>query len=824
MTGPDGPTGTGAVGAGDERGDGRADLADWAEAAVSDDVFPIDDDLEPGDPGPGDPGPGDPGPGDPGPGDPGPGDPGRGGGQGNVSGAFPDGDDAGDTDTGPEGTGETSVAGAGQERGGPRSDHPDGTDGTDGTARTDGTEETEDAGRPDGTIAEAGVEAEAVAEADDATQSGRVGRGVVVPEVSDAGDRPDVGRATAVMAVGTTLSRATGVLRIFALAYALGSKQLADAYNLANTMPNIVHDVVLGGILSATFVPVFVERLTTRSEDEAWDAVSAVVSVTMIVIAVASLLFVVVASPLVHVTTSLNHGAGAAQERRVATDLLWLFVPQLTCYGFISLGTALLNARRRFGAPMFTPVANNVVLIVVLLVFGTTVRHASVGGVDHNSGQLLLLGLGTTAGVVAQAALMIPSLRRAGLHLRWKPDFRHDAVRTILRLSGWTFGLVVTNQIALVVVLALSEKVGTGAVTAYTYAYIFFQLPYGVVAVSIMSATAPELTAHWARGDFVAFRRRMGTGLRAMLAIIIPAAAGEVILSRPLVALVLGHGAAHGTTAQTAVALAMLALGLPGFCVFLYAVRVLQSVQDLRAAFWLYAFENVVNIVLAVALAGHYGVRGIALSISLAYSVGAVVALGFVRSRVHGLGGDLVGGPLGHVLLATCALVVASALGSNVSGSETTFGLLGRVALGAGAGAGAYVLAAGGLAERAARRRRRARLGGGGGGGGGGGRAGGGRGVGGIGPGGGSGGGGGGGGGDGRSRDGDARRAGGRPQPDGRGHPPRPRPVVVRRRRPGAPPPPVPLPPAGRPPLRPTRLGPTRPPEPGRSPHDGPGL
>jgi hypothetical protein len=230
----------------------------------------------------------------------------------------------------------------------------------------------------------------------------------------------------------------------------------------------------------------------------------------------------------------------------------------------------------------------------------------------------------------------------------------------------------------------------------------------------------------------------------------------------------------------------MLSLGLPGFCVFLYAVRVLQSVQDLRSAFWLYAFENGVNIVLAVLLAGHFGVRGIALSISVAYTVAAVVALAYVRTRVQGLGGDILGRPLGHVLLSTGALVVATVLGSNVSGSESTLVLFGRVALGFVAGAAAYVLAAGGLAERAARKRRAA--------------------------------------------------ARGAPPPDEPGPPSPPRPTGIRirrdggeprgphRRRPGAPPRPEPLPPAGRPPLRPTRLGPTRAPDAGRSPHDDAGL
>jgi putative peptidoglycan lipid II flippase len=343
------------------------------------------------------------------------------------------------------------------------------------------------------------------------------------------------------------------------------------------------------------------------------------------------------------------------------------------------------------------------------------------------------------------------------LRLTWKPDFQHEAVRTIIRLSGWTFGLVVANQVALIVILTLAGRV-EGAVTAYTYAWTFFQLPYGVVAVSIMSATAPELTALWSRGNLVAFRRRMATGLRTTLAIVVPAAAGELVLSHPLVALLLAHGATPAAaTVPTATALALLALGLPGFCVFLYVIRVLQSVQDLRSAFWLYVIENGINIVAAVALVGPLGVvRGIALSITLAYTISAVAALSHLRTRVHGLDADIVVKPLAHVALATVALVVAAALGSNISASETSLGLLLRVVVGAVAGGGAFVLTAG-------------LLGGG------------------------------------------TRRPPPRQGPPRQGPPPPSEPPPRgRRHRPGLPPRPTPLPPAGRPPHRPTRLGPTR--------------
>jgi putative peptidoglycan lipid II flippase len=624
------------------------------------------------------------------------------------------------------------------------------------------------------------------------------------PTAPASGASKSVTRSTTVMAVGTSLSRLTGVVRTAAVAYALGSLFLADAYNLANTIPNIVTDIVLGGIVSATFIPVFVERLSTRDENEAWEAISAVTSVTLVVIAGATVIFMMLSPLLIDAMTALNHSPGAGQSRHVATDLLILFVPQLACYGVISLATALLNTRRRFGAPMFAPIANNVVVIVVLFWFGTSVRHRSLAGVASHRGQLILLGLGTTIGVVAQAALLVPSLRRAGLLLRWRPDIHHEAVRTVLRLSSWTFGLVVANQLALLVVLVMSEKVGAGAVSAYTYAYAFFQFPYGIVAVSIMAATAPELTSHWSTGDIVAFRRRMTVGLRAMLAIIVPAAAGLIVLARPAVALLLGHGASTtARTVPTATSLAMLALGLPGFCVFLYAIRVFQSVQDLRSAFWLYVVENGINIVLAVALAGPLGVRGIALSIAIAYTAAAAVAIERLRTHVTSIDTRVLAKPLGGVLVASAALVVAAALASNVTASQHGLGLLVRVVLGVAAGAVAYFLAAALLAALRARRTRRT------------------PGIG-QGP---------------PAGTSDGGRGG--PEPDTReaAHLPDSAGGSSRTRRRGAhsrgasggpglrdlwgrsraraPSPPEPLPPAGRPPLRPPRLGPTRRPDPG---------
>jgi putative peptidoglycan lipid II flippase len=520
------------------------------------------------------------------------------------------------------------------------------------------------------------------------------------------GGRRRLAGATVGMAVGTTLSRITGVGRVVALTAALSGGGFADAYNLANTTPNIITDIVIGGVLSATFVPVFVDRLTTRSRKEAWEAISAVVTVTVTVLVVATVAFFILTPDIIRLYTVTNHHADVHQQQQVAIFLLRWFVPQLACYGLIALFTALLNARGKFAAPMFVPIANNLVVIAVLLWFHALVPHPSLAAVDASHRGLVLLGIGTTLGVVVQAVLLLPSLLRADLHVRflWRPA--HEAMRTITRLAGWTFGLVLANQVALVVILALADGARVpGAVSAYTYAYTFFQLPYGIVAVSIMSAVTPSLSARWARGDIAAFRHRMAFGLRGLLAIIIPSAVGMLILAHPLIDLVLAHGAETPADAEsTAAALAMFSLGLPGFCTFLYMVRVFQSMQDTRTAFRLYLVENGVNIVFGVALVGPLGVRGLALSVSIAYTVAAVLALSVVGRRVGGLGGDDLTTPVKRVLAASAVMAVATVLALNVSGAPSGFGLLARVVLAVLVGLAAYVATAALLGAREARR------------------------------------------------------------------------------------------------------------------------
>jgi len=526
-------------------------------------------------------------------------------------------------------------------------------------------------------------------------------------------------RATVGMALGTAASRLSGVGRVLVLAYALGFHHLADAYNLANTTPNMLYDIVLGGVLSATFIPVFVDRLATRSPAEAWRAISSVVTLALVLLAVATLAFFLLAPAVIDAFTAFGHTSGLpaaelAKERAAATDLLRWFVPQVFFYGLISLTTALLNARGRFVVPTWVPVANNAVCIGCLLWFHQLAARPSLHGALASGHQVVLLGLGTTAGVALQALLLLPSYARAGLgrvRLHWDPG--HEAVRTVVRLGLWTFGFVVANQVALYVVLALAVGAkGQGTVSSWTYAYTFMQMPYAVVAVSVMSAVTPDLSRLWAVHDLGGFRRRFTGGLRAVLSIIMPAALGMLLLARPAVALLLGHGAATpNQTADAGATLAILAAGLPGFCTFLYVVRALQAMQRTNVAFWLYLVENGINVVLAVLLVGPMSVRGLAVSLAAAYSGAAVLAVAVVRRWLGQLGGRRAWSPLAGSALATVVMGVVVLLASNLSGATHGPGLALRVVGSVAAGGLAYLATAMFLAGRERRRPGRTGLG-----------------------------------------------------------------------------------------------------------------
>jgi putative peptidoglycan lipid II flippase len=501
-----------------------------------------------------------------------------------------------------------------------------------------------------------------------------------------------LGRSTAVMAAGTLLSRVTGLGRVFALTYALGATALTDTYTLANNTPNIIYELVVGGVLSGTVLPVFVRQLATRDEQDAWRAISAVVTAALAVCVVLSGVFVVVAPWFVRLYTVRKHGATAVDQLLVATGLLRLFAPQVAFYGMVSLATAIANARRRFAAPTFAPVANNLVVIAVLLAFPHLAGTRDLHQLRGHGGALLLLGLGTTAGVAAMALAQLPlgTIRR---RLRWVWAPRHEAVGSLLRLSSWTVGFVIANQLALLVVQWLANA-HDGDVTVYTTAFIILLLPHGVLSVSIMTAIAPELAERWSLDDLGGFREQLALGLRLLLAVTLPAAAGLALLANPIVTVALAHGhLTHAAAHHIAATLAVMALGLPAFSSWLLLTRAYQAQHDTRALFVLYLVENGVNIAAAFLLYPRLGVQGLALAFAVAYLAGTLAGLAHLRRRLHRVGGRSITHTLVRVGLATAVMALAVA---GLAALATHLGLTqaGLLLLAVPVGAGTYLAAA----------------------------------------------------------------------------------------------------------------------------------
>ncbi len=447
-------------------------------------------------------------------------------------------------------------------------------------------------------------------------------------ETSASPRRRSILGASAAPAVGTALSRASGLLRVSALTAALGLTQVADVYNLANTTPNILYELVLGGVLSSTLVPIFI-----HAEGDDDDSASAIVTVSFVAITALTIV-AVLASPLINQLFALPlEGASKQQQLRMGDEFLALLLPQILFYGITTLVTAQLNARRRFAAPAFAPVLTNIVTSLAAL--GVWWLVSSGRTEDDSMMTVYLLGLGTTAGVASMAVALLPSLRRAGIHLQWRFKPRHPAVKRLLRLSGWTVGFAAANQVALLLVLTLARGSGEGAVSAYQYAFIFFQLPYGLIAVSIMTAILPDLSEAASAHDVVAFRERFREGLAVLLTFLLPAAGAYLFVGGALIELLLQRGSfTAADTADTARMLAGFSVGLPFFAVFLYCVRAFYARRNTRTPFWMNLFENSLNVALVVPMVAVFGQPGLSVAYSAAYLVASVVAVVVLNRHV----------------------------------------------------------------------------------------------------------------------------------------------------------------------------------------------
>jgi putative peptidoglycan lipid II flippase len=265
-------------------------------------------------------------------------------------------------------------------------------------------------------------------------------------------------------------------------------------------------------------------------------------------------------------------------------------------------------------------------------------------------------------------------------------DLKYPAVTEVLRMSGWTVGYVIANQVALAVVTALAQR-DPGALTAYTTMFIFFQLPHGLLAVTIMTTFTPDLSAAAGNEDWRRYRVILRQGLRVIVALLLPAATLYFVLAGPST-----HLSGRFASLQDAEpVLRAFAVGLVGFSSYLFVLRGFYARKDTRTPFFLNVFENGLNVVLAVALFVPFGVAGLAWSYSIAYLVAALVAWSTLSRRVRGgLRGDLLLPVIGRALIAAGVMAVVLWLSRDLVGTDSGWGAITRLVVAGGLGLIAY--------------------------------------------------------------------------------------------------------------------------------------
>lgn len=485
-----------------------------------------------------------------------------------------------------------------------------------------------------------------------------------------------------VMATGTVVSRITGIARDIALAAALGFYLVSDAYSLGNSLPTIIYILVVGGALNAVFIPQLVRRM--EKDDDGGNAYAdRLITLTGSVLLALSILAVVAAPWIVNLYTPADY---PQSQYDLAVAFARLCLPQIFFYGAYTMLSQVLNARGTFGAPMFAPIANNIVAITTFVLFIIVAGTSAAADGALTTGQVLLLGIGTTAGVVVQAAILVPILRRAGY--RWRPrfDWKGQGLGKAAKLAGWTVGLVLVNQITYIVITRLAAQANVDAaasgataagITTYQKAHLVFMLPHSVITISIVTALLPALSRLAHEGKLKEVGEDVAGAMRLVAALVVPITAMLFVLGSDVSVLLFGYGAA--TTNQAAVmgdVVSIFMIGLLPFTLFYVLLRGFYAMEDTRTPFVVTVIFSVIMLALVLWLftfltdlgvtsAGGPQIAGIALGYALAYWCGFVVLWWWLARRL----GSLQSGATAWVLLR---LLIAGGIAVFVAGLTRT--------------------------------------------------------------------------------------------------------------------------------------------------------
>jgi putative peptidoglycan lipid II flippase len=475
--------------------------------------------------------------------------------------------------------------------------------------------------------------------------------------------------ASVLMASGTALSRVLGFFRLVLLVYLFGNgTRQAEMFTIATNVPNSMYILLAGGVLNTVLVPQIVRAI--RGDADRGEAyTNRIMTAGLIGLGLITLLLTLAVPWIVGLYSASGWKSPELEAQYQSMILLGYYcMPQVFFYGVHVLAGQVLNARDRFGPMMWAPIANNVVSIMVLVLYLIVFDRTSTGA-PFTTGEVLLLGIGSTLGIAAQAAVLIPFLRASGYHFRPRFDFKHTGLGKTFRLAKWTLGFVLVTQAALVVVskLATSATVGgKGAgLTAYSNAYAMWILPHSLITVSLATAMLPTASRLAAVGDRAGVASETMRSIRLALTALLPAAVAFLVLGLPLAHLVFGFGQGAKDASYVGGALMALAIGLVPFTVQYVCLRSFYALEDTRTTFFLQcliAGTNVVLGVVAVLLLDDPALvaTGLAFSYSAAYLIGLPISFSVLRRKLPDLDSEQLIRHCVRLLLAVIPAAIAA--------------------------------------------------------------------------------------------------------------------------------------------------------------------
>ncbi|GAA3449254.1 murein biosynthesis integral membrane protein MurJ [Dactylosporangium matsuzakiense] len=405
----------------------------------------------------------------------------------------------------------------------------------------------------------------------------------VPPSAADDDSTGTVVRNSSTMAILSLVSRATGFLRAAAIAAAIGGAVVGDDYTLANNLPNQVYELLLGGVLASVLIPTLV-RARKDDPDRGEAHAQRLLTLAAVALGIATVL-VVLAAPLITAVYTLGNDKVTTADRDLITLLAYLLLPEIFFYGLAGISAAILNVRGHFAAPMWTPILNNIVVIatggVFMLISDGVPKPDTI-----TMPQVLVLGIGTTLGIIVQAAGLWPAMRKTGFRWKWRFDFRKLHLRELAKLGAWMLLYVGVNQLGITVVMALAKQTqlqGGQGPAVFNNAFLIFMMAHGIVAVSVITAIMPRISAAAADGRFSDVTDQLAQASRLASVILIPAAAVYVVLGKPLAVTLFNHGSyTYDQALATGSVVAAAGLGLLPFALSQMQTSVFYATRDTK--------------------------------------------------------------------------------------------------------------------------------------------------------------------------------------------------------------------------------------------------